>query len=163
MQSKKLWVRVALWGALGFPALIGQADVALAQRLVTTGNTSSLGACAFAAGSSNATSTSIAPNCTLAAAAAEGAAFTAQSVSVQSANSVLNRLSQIRQIGQASGGTAATPETGGTGGATSTLTGGQPTSLSGAGIGGGGGQAAGGGAGGGGGQRAGTGGGAERR
>ena len=46
MQSNTSWARVALWGVLGFPALIGQADVAMAQqRLVTTGNTSSLAAC----------------------------------------------------------------------------------------------------------------------
>ena len=80
---------------------------------------------------------------------------------MQSTTSVLNRLNQIRQINQSSGGTAATPETGGAGGATSSLAGGQPTSLSGSGIGtgggGGGGQAAG--TGGGGGERAGTGGG----
>ena len=99
--------------------------------------------------------------CTAAAAAAESAAFSAQSISLQSATSVLNRLNRIRQIEQTSGGTAATPETGGAGGATSSLAGGQPTSLSGSGIGtgggGGGGQAAG--TGGGGGERAGTGGG----
>ena len=46
MQSNTSWARVALWGVLGFPVLIGQADVAMAQqRLVTSGSSSSLAAC----------------------------------------------------------------------------------------------------------------------
>ena len=40
MQSNTSWARVALWGVLGFPVLIGQADVAVAQqRLVTLSTT----------------------------------------------------------------------------------------------------------------------------
>src|SRR4051812_32365629 len=46
MQSNTSWARVALWGVLGFPVLIGQADVAMGQqRLVTSGSSSSLAAC----------------------------------------------------------------------------------------------------------------------
>ena len=46
MQNNRPWARVALWGVLGFPALIGQADVAMGQqRLVTSGSSSSLAAC----------------------------------------------------------------------------------------------------------------------
>ena len=247
MQSNKSWARVALWGVLGFPVLIGQADVAMAQqRLVTSGSSSSLSrlrhyraaaGAAAAAGddaraglfdhvaepwwwvgcytaqplgcggnsdiicttpgvdavpascstptstpstlqpggstsdscgntytcsstpttttlttTSTVTSSSAIAACTAAAAAAQNAVFSTQNISIQSATSVLNRLNQLRQINQSSGGTAATPETGGAGGATSSLAGGQPTSLSGSGIGGGGG----------GGQAAGTGGGGER-
>ena len=231
MQSNRPWARVALWGVLGFPALIGQADVAMAQqRLVTSGSSSSLAACVAtvqqqvsqqqqvttpaqacpitllspgggsaaipvrspcgcggnsdiicttpgvpavpascstptstpstlqpggstsdACGNvytcsstpttttltttSTVTSSSAIAACTAAAAAAQNAAFSTQSISIQSATSVLNRLNQLRQINQSSGGTAATPETGGAGGATSSLAGGQPTSLSGSGIG----------------------------
>src|SRR4051794_35039279 len=58
MQNNTLWARVALWGMLGFPALIGQADVAMAEpRLVTSGSSSNLGAC-LSSQSNTSTSTS---------------------------------------------------------------------------------------------------------